>query len=237
MSRITERRIFAVPSTPLISDGTNKGQLQVTDNSQWMVGHVIFLSSDTQGTLELKIKRILSDKNTIFVGPKDKNIHVRTDISDFLISDNAAIVANEQERPKVPEQEIERSTYEEEPTVARRVVIVDKWGNRIDEANPLPVSATISVSSVGTPQIFNVNALVKNTEYSQLLPDNTAQFQLRARNNARLHLSYVVGATSTNYFTVMPGNIFSIESVKLIGKTLYIKPSLDNTVVEIMTWV
>ena len=164
MSRITERRIYAVPSTALISDGTSKGQLQVTDNSLWMVGQIILLSSDTQQPIELKIKRILSDKNTMFVGPKDRPIQVRTDISDFLITDNAAIKANEQERPNVPEQEVERSTYEEEPTVARRVVIVDKWGNRVDEANPLPVNATISVSSVGTPQIFNISAPTKNTE-------------------------------------------------------------------------
>lgn len=238
MSRITERRIYAIPSTPFISDGTNKGQLQITDNSKWMVGQLITLTSDTQENLLLKIKRISSDKNTMFVGPKDKNVHVRTDISDFLIADNAAIQSIEQERPSVPEQEVERATYEEEPTVARRVVIVDKWGCRIDEANPLPVSATISVSSVGTPQIFNVSAPDKNTEYSQILPDNTAQFQLRARNSkAKLHISYVLNATSTNYFTVMPGNIFTIDSVKLIGKTLYIKSSKDDTTVEIMTWV
>lgn len=238
MSRITERRIYAIPSTLFISDGTNKGQLQVTDNSLWMVGQIVVLTSDTQDNLELKIKRILPDKNTMFVGPKDKNIHVRTDISDFLITDNAALQSNEQERPSVPEQEVERATFEEEPTVARRVIIVDKWGCRIDEANPLPVSATISVSSVGTPQIFNVSAPDKSTEYSQALPTNTAQFQLRARNSkAKLHISYVLNATSTNYFTVMPGNIFKIEAVKLTGKTLYIKSSLDNTTVEVMTWV
>ena len=238
MSRITERRIYAVPSTLFISDGTNKGQLQVTDNSLWIVGQIVTLTSDTQENLALRIKRISPDKNTMFVGPKDKNIHVRTDISSFLIADNAAIQANEQERPSVPEQEVERATFEEEPTVARRVVIVDKWGNRIDDANPLPVSATISVASVGTPQIFNVNAPDSNIEYSQVLPNNTAQFHVRARNSsAKLHLSYVLNTTSTNYFTVMPGNIFTIEAVKLIGRTLYIKSSKDNTTVEIMTWV
>lgn len=237
MSRITERRIYAVPSTLFISDGTDKGQLQVTDNSSWMVGQLVTLTSNGTGNLSLKIKRILPDKNTIFVGPRDKPIHVRTDISEFLLADNAALQANEQERPSVPEQEIERSTFEEEPTVARRVVIVDKWGSRIDEANPLPVNATITTSSVGTPQIFNVSATDKNIEYSQILPNNTAQFHLRARNKAKLHMSYVLNATSTNYFTVMPGSIFTIEAVKLIGKTIYIKSSLDNTTVEIMTWV
>ena len=237
MSRITEQRVYAVPSTAFISDGTVKGQLQVTDNSDWMVGQIVYLGSDTQDNLELKIKRISSDKNTMWVGPINKPIQVRTDISDFLIIDNASIKANEQKRPSVPEQEIERHTYEEEPAVARRVIIVDKWGNRIDDANPLPVNATISVSSVGTPQIFNVSAPDKNTEYSQTLPDNTAQFQLRARDKAKLHISYVLNATTTNYFTVVPGSVFKIEGVKLINKTLYIKSSKNDTEVEIMTWV
>ena len=172
-----------------------------------------------------------------WVGPKNKSIHVRTDISSFLISDNAAIHANEQERPSVPVQEIERSTYEEEPTVARRVVIVDKWGNRIDDNNPLAVNATIDVSTVGNPQIFNINALDKNIEYSQALPENTSQFIVRARNKAKLHIAYIANNTSTNFFTVVPGGIFKIDSVKLTGKTLYFKSSLNETVVEIMTWV
>lgn len=148
MSRITERRIYAIPSTPFTSNGTNTGQLQVADNSDWIVGQIIYLTSNTQENLELKIKRILPDKITMFVGPKDKNIHVRTDISDFILADNAAIQANEQERPNIPEQEVERITYEEEPTIARRTILVDKWGCRYDDTNPLPVDATVTVGGV-----------------------------------------------------------------------------------------
>ena len=160
MSKITERRIYAVPSTLLTSNGTNKGELQVADTSDWRVGQVVILTSSTQSNLELKIKRILPDKITMFVGPKNKNIHVRTDISDFLIVDGASLHANEQERPSVPEQEVERATYEEEPVIARRVIIVDKWGDKIDEDNPITtkqkptseaVYGNISVTNTATP--------------------------------------------------------------------------------------
>lgn len=149
MSRITERRIYAVPSTPFTSDGDATGKFTVTDSSIFLVGQIVFLSSNTQSNLELKIKRILPDGTTVFVGPKNKGIHARTDISAYTTADSATITANEQERPNIPEQEIERVTYEEEPTVARRVILVDKNGCRIDSSNPLPVDATLNVGDIG----------------------------------------------------------------------------------------
>ena len=38
--------------------------------------------------------------------------------------------------------------YEEEPTVAQRTILVDKYGNKYDENNPLPVNAIVEVSDV-----------------------------------------------------------------------------------------
>ena len=55
MSRITERRIYAVPSTPFTSDGDATGKFTVTDSSIFLVGQIVFLSSNTQSNLELKI--------------------------------------------------------------------------------------------------------------------------------------------------------------------------------------
>jgi len=182
------------------------------------------------------VKCIL-DSTTIVLGPRGGSIKAVTDITAYLTADNATIEALEQKHPAVPVQEIERFVYEEEPTVAYRTTIVDKQGELISDSNPLPVEATINVSNVGTPTIFNVTATDKDTEYSQLLPDNTAQFIVRARNRSRLQISYTTGQTSTNYLTIMPGNIYSVESIKLTGKTIYFESSKDNTVVEIVTWM
>lgn len=87
---------------------------------------------------------------TMYVGPKEGNIDTRSDISAYTTALNAAVFANEQLRSKVPEQEIERLTYEEEPTVARRVVNVDPFGNKYDVDNPFPVQLSDGSIDIGT---------------------------------------------------------------------------------------
>ena len=127
-----EKRWIAVPAQTFTSDGTAQGQLTVSDATLFKVKQVVILVSNTvPGRDDLEVKRI-PDKNTILVGPKGGNIDTRTDLSAYLVTDGASIAANEQQRSKVPEQEIERLTYEEEPTVARRSILVDKMGDKID---------------------------------------------------------------------------------------------------------
>ena len=237
MSRITEKRIYRVEPIAITSDGTNVGRITIPDTSIFMVGQIVILRSNVAGPQMFKINRIDPiDHINMWLGPVKEHISKRSDLSSYLVADNAVIEANEQERPSVPEQEIERHTYEEEPTVARRVVIVDKWGCRIDSDNPLPVNATISTSSSGTPTIFNVQASLKNTQYSQTLPNNTTQFSVKARNAAKLQLSYVSGTTNSNFLTITPGTIYEVEAIKLTGTTIYFQASKDNTVIEIVTW-
>jgi len=236
MSNITEKRLYSVPPTPLTSDGSISGALTVADNCILRVGQVIILKSSTQDNLSLKVKKVLPDRVTLLVGPISKGVSHKTDISAFLAGDNATIEAIEQNRPNVPEQEVERITYEEEPVVARRTILVDKYGTKIGDNNPLPVEATINVSNAGTPSIFNIQALSSSTEYSQLLPTGTVQFLLRARNKAKIAISYIANTTTVNFITVMPGNIYLVEGVKLTNSTIYMKANKDNTVIEILTW-
>jgi hypothetical protein len=238
MSLITEKRLLKVDPIALTSDGTVSGGLAVPNSSVFRVGQIIFLRSDTVEPQEFKIKRIDPiDHTTIWVGPDRKHISIRSDISAYTVADNAVIYANEQERPSVPEQEIERLTYETEPTVARRVVLVDPWGCRIDDDNPLPVSGNITIGdSAANPTIFNINATLSDTEYSQALPNGTTQFSIKARNNAKLQISYTLGQTNTSFLTITPGNIYVVKSVKLTNKTLYFRSTKNDTVVEIVTW-
>src|SRR5690606_32640412 len=91
----------------------------------------IIIKSNTQGpTTDLEVKRI-TDVNTIEIGPKGK-IDARTDLSMFTVADAAQIFANEQHRPSIPQEEIIRAVYEEEPVVAYRVIGVDQNGNTVN---------------------------------------------------------------------------------------------------------
>jgi len=239
MSIITEKKIYKVSPIALTSNGTQTGSFTIPDSSIFRVGQIIILRSNSQSPLELKVKRIDPvDHVTLWVGPIKQNIASRTDISAFLVADNATIEANEQERPSVPEQEVERITYEEEPTAARRVILVDPWGCRINADNPLPISGTVIIdgSTSSTPTIYNVNAVTAGVEYSQVLPSGTTQFSIKARNNAKLQISYQAGQTNTVFLTITPGTIYSVASVKLVGKTLYFMSTKDDTIVEMIVW-
>jgi hypothetical protein len=144
-----EKRFRAVSPQPFISNGLANGQLQIADSTLFKVKQKIILSANTLPNLELEVKRII-DINTIFVGPREGPIDDRTDISAYTTALSAAIFANEQERPKVPEQAVERITYEEEPTVARRTFLVDKLGDGYTTQNPLPVQLSDGSINIGT---------------------------------------------------------------------------------------
>lgn len=238
MSQITEKRIYKIDPIAVISNGTTAGAIQVPDNSLFIVRQVVILKSNTQAPQTFKVNRVNSnDKVTIYLGPDNGHISKRSDLSAFLTADNTTIEANEQPRTTVPEQEIERHTYQAEPAVARRTILVDKYGCRIDDDNPLPISGTLTVGdSSGNPNIFNIDAAVADTEYSQALPAGTTQFLIRARNNAKLQISYLAGQTNTVFLTVTPGSIYVVDSVKLTGKTIYFQSTKDNTDVEIVAW-
>ena len=127
-----EKRWAAVPAQSFTADGTAEGKITISDASLFKVKQQVVLRSNTVLSRDdLEVKRV-TDKNTLYVGPRAGNIDSRADLSAYLTANSAVILANEQLRSKIPEQEIERHTYEEEPVVARRSVLVDKLGNKID---------------------------------------------------------------------------------------------------------
>lgn len=147
-----EKRWAAVLPQSFTSNGTTDGVLTVADSSLFKVKQQVNIIADTLSNLNLEIKSI-PDKNTICVGPVSGNINARSDISAYTTALFAAITANEQKRSSVPQEEVFRAVYEEEPTTALRNVIVDKHGNKIDTDNPFPVRL-----SDGSVNIGSVNA-------------------------------------------------------------------------------
>jgi len=137
-----EKRWAAVPPQLFTSNGTQGGVITVIDSSIFKVKQEVNISANTLPNLNLEIKQIPNDV-TIIVGPKGGNINNFTDISAYTTALSAAISANEQKRALIPQEEVIRAVYEEEPTVAFRNVLVDKHGQKYDQLNPLPVSAQV----------------------------------------------------------------------------------------------
>jgi len=138
-----EKRLKAVPPQLFTADGTNNGKITVADASLFRVKQRVIIESSTQTSSIFEVKRVES-ATELYVGPysdhqKKATILDRSDMSQYLVADLAKISAEEQMRPQIPQQEIERITYEEEPVVARRSFLVDTLGNPFSATNPLPI--------------------------------------------------------------------------------------------------
>jgi hypothetical protein len=63
-----------------------------------------------------------------------------------------------QDRPSIAPADYERAVYAEEPIVAKRVIMVDEFGNYYNEDNPFPINAEFSGSlSVNLDGFENTN--------------------------------------------------------------------------------
>ena len=122
----------------LTKDGEQNGKITVEDTACFKVKAFIVLQSDTQQIQRFQIKRILNNTE-IILGPEKKSILTRSDVSGFKISANAVIHQPEQEKVKLDQIDIDQATYEQEPTVARRSLLVDKYGSHYTSKNPFPV--------------------------------------------------------------------------------------------------
>jgi len=243
-----EKRLKAVPLQLFTADGTNLGKVTIPGACAFKVKQQVILNSSTAGPLRLEVKRVDGD-TVLFVGPIGDHQHKssildRTDISAYLIADGASIFAEEQKRPNIPEQEIERLTYEEEPTVARRVVVVDECGDKYGATNRFPVDAVINLDATKLRyhKIFNKLVTTANVEEFVSLPDKTEIITIMVRSNkaCKLQYSFVLGESGTKFITIMPGVRKEITNINLVGVTpLYFQLSLtenNGTIVEIETW-
>ncbi len=150
-AQITEKRLLAVPPQAFTVDGNANGVITIAESAFFRVGQDVIIESSNPAvsTLYLRIKRVINNTE-IHLGDKDRGIGDRTDVSAFLVAEGATIKAIEQKRPPIPEQEIERLTYEEEPVIARRVILVDKYGSKYEMDNPLPVQLSDGSIEIGT---------------------------------------------------------------------------------------
>lgn len=124
----SERKWPRVVET-FVADGTSDGAIKVASTDGFKVKARVILKSNTQSQLVAEIKSILDDY-TIYVGPMDsKEMEARIDVSAFTVADGASIDQPAAKRPGISQGDFTRAVYEEEPTVAIRVIPVDKTGD------------------------------------------------------------------------------------------------------------
>jgi len=129
-------------------NGTSTGVITVADVAGFFVGQAIQITSSTQPTLHLKVRRV-NGSTEIIVATSVAN-GLAADVSAFLIADNAAIAAFEQLKPKISPLDQEQSTFAAEPILARRVIPVDQYGRPMGgEDNPIVADVDVTVNSVG----------------------------------------------------------------------------------------
>lgn len=180
-----EKRWLAVSPQNFTADGTVDGIITVASTSGFKVKQQIALISNTQLKELFQVKRVFSSIQ-LAVGPLRSGIDRRSDVSAFLTADSATIEAAEQARPAIPLTEHERAVYEEEPTVAKRVIDVDEFGNPYSKANPKPVDATVSVGNISvrlTRQDDDPNA--GDVHDSARIGNNTLEWDFKDKGGSK----------------------------------------------------
>jgi hypothetical protein len=152
-----EKKRKSVSPRLFTANGNGNGLVTVADASDFFVKQKVQIKSNTQPVKEFEIKRFVSN-NSFKVGPVGASISTYSDLSQYLVADSATISAPEQDRPGIKPDEIRRATYAEEPIVAKRVIMVDEFGNYYNSNNPLPINAQFSGSlSVNLDGFDNTN--------------------------------------------------------------------------------
>lgn len=132
-----ELELGAVTPQAFTADGTATGRVTIAKPHIFKVGQRVDIVSDTVGSATYQVRRVYGTYLT--VGSVNGLLKSTSDVSAYTVAANARISATEQKRPMVPSGEVDRVSYtedqrehEEEPTNARRSVLVDPAGNLVD---------------------------------------------------------------------------------------------------------
>lgn len=229
-----EKKRLAVDPRPFILDGNGNGRVAVSDIRGFFVGQIVQIRSDTLQPTEYKIKRFIS-KTEFRVGPPNSGVSVTSSTSQFLVTDNAKISAEEQARVGITEDEIQKAEYAEEPIVAKRVIGVDEYGDYYSLQNPLPVFPVAEdISEVLAFSVLNRNA-VQDVLLPITLPNRIRYYSIKIRNSESYFEVYD-SLAGTNFVKVSRGSIFSTERIVVSdGYQVFIKAP-KNCVVEVSCW-
>lgn len=230
-----ENRFAAVPEQLFTVNGGIDGTIHIPDASLFKVEQRVMITAVGRPNLELEVKKVINS-TSIVVGPITASNNTYTDLSNYTIALSAKIFANEQLRPIIPQDKFIRAVYECEPTVATRVVMVDAFGEKYSDTNPLPTSASfsgsISIGEVGqgTPNTIANAWPVKVTDgsYSQsFTPAGEAKISITEPlpEGANVIGQVKIKPTSSNMISMVSASVSNtallVPNSNRLGATIY----------------
>jgi hypothetical protein len=144
-----ERKWLRVEAQSFVANGGDDGSIILASTSGFKVKQKVKITAVGKPSILLEVKRVLSP-TTLLVGPLSTGINTRTNLIEYTTDKFPAISAEEQEKNSITREDREAAIYEQEPTVAKRVVLVDEWGSFYQTANPLPVQLTDGSINIST---------------------------------------------------------------------------------------
>lgn len=110
----------------------------------------------------------------------------------------------------------------------------------VNSSGSLEVDVTANFELATTPLIYNVTMTSADTEYSQLLPDNTKILEFRCQDigfSARYAYETAKVATPTAPYGILSaGEAKTVEGLNLTTKTLYFACGTAAKVMQIEVW-
>lgn len=131
---MASERMWSAVLQSFTTDGTANGVITVESSNGFKVKARVLIGSVTLPTLLNAEIKAVPDSHTIVVGPFDKEMTTRTDVSAYLVADDAEILQPQQKRPGISLADFTRAVYEEEPVVAIRTIPVDQDGDLVDQS-------------------------------------------------------------------------------------------------------
>jgi hypothetical protein len=191
---------------------------------------------------DLEIKRVLNDTQ-IQVGTIGSEMG---NILNPVAFNGGTLEMQEQERNKIGNEYTFRAVYEEEPAVALRNVLVDRWGRFFSTDNPMPVQLSDGAINIGTvnaeietqlshldndPDVGDVHDSVRvgdGEDQLQIFPDGSIGVNiLESDSNKRAlniygEVTNVVAGVETTIctFTAGPGKKYRLQRAQFTGENI-----------------
>jgi len=131
----SQRLWFEIAPRNLDADGGTRGELTISSTKGFHVKQKINLNAPGQNTLVGEVKRVINE-TLMIIGPICPELTKTLDLSAFTVANGATISAPEQKRPtiNIEKNQTDRFEHEEEPIMAKRVILVDTNGCLVDPA-------------------------------------------------------------------------------------------------------
>jgi len=196
-----EKRWPTVAVQLFTANGSADGRLETSDTRAVKVKQKILLKSNTQTTLLVEVKRVIS-KTVMYVGLINDNIDGRVNISNFTVVDGANFsnLDDKQPRPKIGIEDFARAVYEEEPACAIRTMGVDQLGNAWNELNPTPALMS-----------FIRNGAAQQVLEDQVIPSNNRPLPVKLSG---VQGDVVIEATNLNLAVQLEGEYNAVDNPK-----------------------